>query len=358
MIIALDATTIGSGLGGDETLVLSMLRGLAATIQPEDQVLVLAAPGVELPPEVTAHPGFRVDRAVRGSGLSHYAVMLPGWLRDLVARGPRPDVAISLTHAPLRSPVPVAHLVTDLSFVHVPDAYPWRTRFRLQTLIRAQIRRAPIVLTISEFCRDDLVASYRLAPERVKVIPIAIDAPRTPDPAAQARLADRGVRAPYLLYLGNLHPRKNVPLAISAFRAQRAADPRLAEHRFVVAGRKWFGSDAEARAAKGAGPDEIVFLDRVDDAEREVLLRDAEALVYLSTFEGFGLPPLEAMARDTVVLASDVTAVPEVCADAAVLVDPTDRTQIESGLSRVLTDADLRAQLLERGRARVGHYDV
>ena len=358
MIIGIDATAIGSRLGGDETLVAGLLRGLACAVTPEDRVLVLAAEGADLPPEVAAHPGFRVDRVVRRSGPAHFGIVLPRWLRGLAGTAVQPDVVVTNTHAPLRSPFRVALMVPDLSFLHVAGAYPWHTRLRLRVLVGRQVRSCAAVLTISEFSRADLVRSYGLPAGKVSVVPLTIDPPRAVDPAARAALRERGVHQPYLLYLGNLHPRKNVPRAIRVFLRLRADMPELAGHQLVVAGRRWFGGTAEADAAAGAPEGAVLFLDRVDDAEREALLRDASALVYLSTFEGFGLPPLEAMARDTPVLASSATAVPEVCGDAAVLVDPTDDAAVAAGMVAVLADADLRAALVAAGRARVSRYDV
>jgi len=161
-----------------------------------------------------------------------------------------------------------------------------------------------------------------------------------------------------VLYLGNLHPRKNVPRLIRAFLRLRARDPRVSGHRLVIAGRPWFGGTAEHDATVGAPPGSVVFLERVSDAEREVLMRDAEVLAYLSTFEGFGLPPLEAMARGTAVLASDVTSIPEVCAGAAVLVPPTDDAAIEAGLLHLLTDDAARARCVAAGLARADSYDL
>lgn len=358
MIIAFDATAIGSGLGGDETLVRAELRGLAAVLGEEDRVLVLAATGAVLPTEVTANPAFVVEWVTRRGGPLHFGLILPLWLNRLLDRHVRPDVVVTNTHAPLRSPVPVALTVTDLSFLHVPAAYPRATRARLEVLVRRQVRTAAAVLTISEFCRGDLIDTYGLPPGKVSVVPLTIDRPQPASTAARLRLAERGVEPPFLLYLGNLHPRKNVPRAIAAFLRLRASTPALREHRFVVAGGRWFGGVAEREAAEGAPEGAVVFLDRVDDDEREVLLREASALVYLSTFEGFGLPPLEAMARDTPVLASTSTAIPEVCGNAAVLVDPLDDDAIEAGMRRVLTRDDVRVRLVEAGRERVAAYDV
>ena len=358
MIVAFDATAIGSQLGGDETLVRALLRGLAGAVRSDDRVLVLAAVGAALPPEVTEQPAFVVDRVVRRGGSVHFSLVLPRWLARLDERGMRPDVVVTNTHAPLRSPAPVVLMVPDLSFVHAPGGYPWHTRMRLRLLVRRQARSSAAVLTISDFCRNDLLDTYLLPPGKVTVVPLTIDEPLPVAPEVRADLRARGVREPFVLSLGNLHPRKNVPRAIAAFLRLRASTPALAGHQLVVAGRPWFGGTAEAEVADGAPDGAVVFLDRVDDDEREALLRDASALVYLSTFEGFGLPPLEAMARDTVVLASTSTAIPEVCGDGAVLVDPLDDAAVERELGRILLDSGLRERLVAAGRGRVAQYDV
>jgi alpha-1,3-rhamnosyl/mannosyltransferase len=358
VLIAVDATSIGSGLGGDETLVRGVLRGLVLTLSPDDRVVVLAAQGAELPAEVSGHAAVTVERRRRRGGIRHFAVELPLWLRSLHRRGTPPDVVLCNTHAPVRSASPVCLLVTDLSFLRVADAYPTLTRWRLRLLVAHQVRRVRSVLTISEFCRQDIERAYGLDAGAVHVVPLSVERSAPTSDAARERLEQRGVQQPYLLYLGNRHPRKNVPRSVATFLAARSHDDRLASHRFVVAGGRWFGDDAVERMAAAAPPGSVIVLDRVDDEEREVLLQGARALVYLSTFEGFGLPPLEAMARDTPVVASDVTAVPEVCGDAAVLVGPHDDEAIERGLVAVLLDDELRARLVRRGRQRVAHYDV
>ena len=360
MRVAIDATALGSHRGGDETLVRSLLRGLAGAVHESDAVEVLTSAGAQLPAECRAMPGagLRVTAIERRSGPRHFALDLPAWLRRLTHEGRRPDLVVALTHAPVWSPAPVALLVTDLSFIHDPGGYPAADRWRLRLLVGAQVRRAAQVLTISDFCRTDLEQTYQLAAGSVQVLPLVVDAPTPAHPAARAALAGRGVPARYLLYLGNLHPRKNVPRAIEAFLDLRRREPELSGYAFVVAGRAWFGGTAEREAARDAPPGAVIFLDRVDDAEREVLLRDAEALVYPSIFEGFGLPPLEAMARGTPVLASAVTAIPEVCRDAALLVDPHDTDALAEGMRRVLLDAPLRDRLRTAGFARAAAYDV
>jgi glycosyltransferase involved in cell wall biosynthesis len=353
MIIAIDATSIGSQQGREETVTRSLLRGLAAVVRPRDRVLVLASAGADLPREAGPRRGFVVDRVIRRPRSVHFGYTLPQWLATLVRRAERPDGVVTLTNTPLWSPAPVALMAPDLSFAHLPDAYPRATRLPLRTLVRRQVGAAAAVLTTSEFCRSDLVATFGLPPHAIHVVPLAIDPPGRAAAATRKSLADRGVRPPYLLHLGQVHPRKNVALAIRAFRAARAENPRLAGHRFVIAGRRRFGSQAEDLAAAGAPRGTIVFLDRVSDPEREVLLSDAEALVYLSASEGFGLPPLEAMARGTAVLASTVAAVPEVCGTAALLVDPHRPDEVRHCVRQVLLDSWLRSDLVRCGHDRV-----
>ena len=359
MRVAIDATSVGSGLGGDETMICGVLRGLAVAARPSDAVVVLASEPDLLPVELHSHPDATIRPMRRRGGPAHFGHDLGRALRAL---DPLPDVVFSVTHAPLRTSVPVALMVQDLSFQHRPDFYPALERARLRAVVPRQIRSAGAVLTVSDHARDDLIRTFGLDDDRVFTVPNSI-APAVPvaGPAldrGRAWLADQGVTGPFVVYLGNLHPRKNVARAIRAFTQVVTADPALASHQFVIAGARWFSGDDEERAAAEAPAGSIRFLGRVDDEQRDLLLQEAQALVYVSMFEGFGLPPLEAMVRGTAVVAADATSIPEVCADAAVLVDPLDTATIADGLRRVLTDPDLRARLVAAGARRVAHYSA
>jgi glycosyltransferase involved in cell wall biosynthesis len=354
----IDATALGSERGGDETMLRGIVRGLALAAEDQDRITVLGDPHVDVLAGAPEGARLDVDRLPHRPGARHFTLDLPWYLarhRD------RFDVVFTVTHAPVRSPVPVALMVQDLSFLHVPDAYPRATRERLRRLVGHQAPRAAAVLTVSEFCRTDLIDSYGLDPRRVHVVPNTVEPPAPLDgerrDRAAAELARQGVARPFLLYLGNLHPRKNVPRALSAFGTARREQPALADHQFVVAGARWWG-DGEREAAAASPPDRVAFLGRVDDDVRQLLLEEADALVYVSRFEGFGLPPLEAMAVDTPVLAAAAAAIPEVTDGAALLVDPLDVDAIAAGMGRLVTDTELRAELVQRGRARVAHYDA
>ncbi|MEZ5322789.1 MAG: glycosyltransferase family 1 protein [Microthrixaceae bacterium] len=311
----LDATGLGSGAGGDETMLTGVLGGLAIAAEPTDRFTVVAVHGVELPATVRSDERFEVLRVRRRPGVLHYGVALPRLVRRT---RPAPEVVFSVTHGPSWCRVPVALMVQDLSFEHRPDDYPLSSRIRLKAAVRAQVRTASGVLTVSEHARQDLIGTYHLDPSRVHHVPnAALPAPAcTPDEMDRARRSSRcGVPAPYFLYLGNLHPRKNVARAIEAF-GRAVAEGRASGHRMVIAGARWWGGGEKEAAERFAPEGSVQFLGRVDEIEREVLLRDAVAMVYLSLFEGFGLPPLEAMARGVPVIASEVTSIPEVVGDA------------------------------------------
>jgi alpha-1,3-rhamnosyl/mannosyltransferase len=270
------------------------------------------------------------------------------------------DLLHSLVHAPLTSQPPTAVQVPDLSFRHHPELFPHTTRLRLNLLVPVHIRQARIVTTVSEFSRRDLIASYALSPDRVWVIPNAVQPMAAPDAVtdeqAAAWLRTMNLDGPFFLYVGNLHPRKNVPRLIEAFDRARRAVAELSAYQLVIAGVAWWGGGAEERAARSLPEGAVRLLGRVTDAERDTLLRAATALVYPSLFEGFGLPPLEAMASGTPVIASNTCALPEVLGDAAILVDPLGVDALSGALVRVATDAELRSTLRERGLTRAALF--
>lgn len=359
MRVLLDATGLGSGAGGDETMLSGVLQGLAAVAPPEDRYVVVAAEGAKLPSAVLGDDRFSIDRVRRLPGALHFTTVLP---RVVATARPQPDLVFSATHGPIHSAVPLALMVQDLSFEHRPEDYPPSTSRRLRWAVRTQVRQARAVLTVSEHARNDLIRTYRLDPSRVLTVPNAALPPPPLDEARAAAARDAlradGVDGPFLLYLGNLHPRKNVGTVIEAFGRARAAGSELDGHRLVIAGGRWWGDGEEEAALRLAPEGSVVFLGRVDEIQREVLLRDATALCYLSLFEGFGLPPLEAMARSTPVIVSDRTSIPEVVGDAGEIVGPFDVDAVAEAMRRLAIDRDRVAELRERGLGRAAAYSV
>ena len=250
--------------------------------------------------------------------------------------------------------------VHDLAFRLFPETAPHSTREWLGRLDRA-LEQAAEIIAVSEATKRDLVRLYPVAEERVTVIPHGVDRARH-RPAAGAEVAEVRARyrldEPYLLFVGGIEPRKNLPGLVRAFAMLEEA-PSL-----VIAGSSvsWNPEGrGELRAALATIPgdarDRIRFTGYVGDREKVALLTGAAALVFPSRYEGFGMPVLEAMACGTPVVTSKVSALPEVAGDAALYVDPDDPGDVARGMREVLEDEGLRAHLRREGLARVGAFD-
>jgi glycosyltransferase involved in cell wall biosynthesis len=172
---------------------------------------------------------------------------------------------------------------------------------------------------------------------------------------ASVLLSDLSIPETFVLAVGNLHPRKNIPRlvrAVATLRAQGAGDLGL-----VLAGqRAWRAHDVDVAVAEVRGGDWVHFTGYVSDSQLRALYSTARVFAYPSLYEGFGLPLLEALACGAVVVASDTTAIPEVAGDAALLVSPVDDGALADGLSRALADDQLRLRLRAAGPTRAGQF--
>ncbi|MDP8956255.1 MAG: glycosyltransferase family 4 protein [Actinomycetota bacterium] len=248
--------------------------------------------------------------------------------------------------------------VHDVAFRLFPETAPHSTLRWLNRLDRS-LRRAARVIVVSQQTKRDLLSQYRVAEERVVVIPNGVDARAFHDvPEAEVNAARQqfGIQGPYLLFLGGIEPRKNLPAVVRAF-TRIPADVRPT---LVIGGWRtewnpegWNQLQEALNELPATIRSRILITGYVPEERKAGLLAGAEALVYPSLYEGFGLQVLEAMAAGTPVLTSNISALPEVAGDAAVLVDPREVEAISDGMEKVLRDDELRKELRERGRARV-----
>jgi glycosyltransferase involved in cell wall biosynthesis len=247
--------------------------------------------------------------------------------------------------------------VHDLAFRLFPETAPVATRRWLTPLERA-LRQASRVIVVSENTRQDLLETYPVRPDRVTVVPPGVDGHvfRPATGTAVRNVRQRfGIEGPYLLTLGGIESRKNLPAVVQAY-ASLHSDVRPA---LVLAGpvAPWNpeGWERLRPALDGLPPtirERIVVTGYVSETDTAALLSGATGLVYVSLYEGFGLPVIEAMACGTPVLTSNVSALPATAGGAALLVDPGDVDAIAAGIERLLTDVPLRESLRAAGITR------
>ncbi|MHB9091344.1 MAG: glycosyltransferase family 4 protein [Chloroflexota bacterium] len=220
------------------------------------------------------------------------------------------------------------------------------------------LRRARLVLADSENTRNDLVCLLDARPDAVQVLYSGVEKRFAPldDAAALRAVRDRlDLTRPFILFVGTIERRKNLTRLIRAYgrvRARRRDLPQL-----VIAGRRgWLYEDVFQAVAELGLDEDVRFLGHVNDADLPALYNLAELFVYPSLYEGFGLPPLEAMACGTPVVSSNTSSLPEVLGDAAIGVAPTDTDGLAIAIEGLLDDATLRAELRERGLAQAARF--
>lgn len=248
--------------------------------------------------------------------------------------------------------------VHDLSFLRYPETHdPGLVAFLTAAVPRA-VRAAALVLADSEHTRQDTIALLGVPAEKTAVLLSAADPIFRPvdGPAAlETMRRQRDLDRPYVLSVGTVQPRKNLPRLIAAVRRLRE---RTGEDILLVhAGRRgWLYAEVQRAVQDHTMADSFRLIEDADDSELRLLYAGAVALAYPSLYEGFGLPCVEAMASRCPVVASDVSSVPEVVGDAGLLVEPTDVEAITDALSRCLGDSELRATLIERGTAQAARF--
>lgn len=344
MHVAIDARLADISPGGIAQYTLQLARALAA-LPGEQHVTLLRSARPRVPAEDVA--GVRVRRMLtpphhRWERLALALELLP--LRPRVLHSP--DFI-----PPLRLGWRSVITVHDLGFLHFPDTLTPASR-RYYGQIRRAVREADRIIAVSRCTRDDLVHLLGVGPERITVILEAADPTFRPiEPESARAIAGRllGVDRPYLLFVGSFEPRKNLVTLLEAFaRVRREQDILLA----LVGRRGWLYEPIFERLRALDLEPHVRIVEGISHAMLPPLYSAAQALAFPSLYEGFGLPPLEAMACGCPVVASDRAALPEIIGDAGLLVPADDPAALALALLRVSSDPRLRSALIQRGLAR------
>ena len=244
----------------------------------------------------------------------------------------------------------VISVVHDMTYKRFPETMLARNRRRIERDICASVERSDRVVTVSRFSADEIVQLLGVPREKICIVFNA--------PAAQAEAAPRaaleerfGLKGEYILYVGTIEARKNLDFLLRAF--DRFKRETGLPHKLVLAGGDgWENRAVYERAASVSCAADIRFLGYVSGPVKSALYDNASLFVFPSLYEGFGIPPLEAMEHGCPVVCSDAASLPEVVGDAALTVGVSDEVGLAGAMHRVLTDASLAHSLAERGRAR------
>jgi glycosyltransferase involved in cell wall biosynthesis len=344
MHVAINASEVGRQRGGNESYLAGLIDGLAALDSPVQATLLTCDWDRPL----------NLPAAFRRVSLGPYR-RLPFffWQQAAVLRRLKVDWYISTFFLPPVVPCRGAVLVHDLSFRAHPEYFPLTIAGYMRLLTGLAIRRADRVIALSEFTRRELARFHPAAVGKTVVVHPGVDPGFRPEQRSgdEEALRAYGVEPGYILAIGNIHPRKNLSRLLDAYlqlKARRESTPPM-----VWGGlRRWESGELLERA-RSAG---VVLPGFIAEEDLPIFYRRAQMLVYPSLYEGFGLPPVEAMACGTPVITSNTTGLPEAVGEAALTVDPISADELAATMERLLGDTALRQRLQEAGIEWAGGF--
>jgi glycosyltransferase involved in cell wall biosynthesis len=354
MHIAIDAHAVGTGLAGNETYIANLIEALAEVDTANRYTLYVTRREAQ----ERFHnrwPNFTTRLTLPHTPLIRIPVTLAAELR----RRPVDLLHVQYT-APPFAPCPVIPTIHDLAFEHLPETFKRRSWMQLRLTVRRTARRSAHIITVSEFSRRDLIETYHVAPEQITVTPEA--APRGFAPASAAEIeavrARYNIEGDYILAVGSIQPRKNLARLLAAYSDLLRARPQVKLPRLVLVGKRAWLYEETLRSVGELGLEgHVTFTGYVPERDLPPLYSGALCFVYPSYFEGFGLPPLEAMKCGAPVITGNRTSLPEVVGSAGLTVDPFDKEAIAEAMRRVIDNGALRQTLRERGFEQANSFD-
>ncbi len=275
--------------------------------------------------------------------------ILPGFLKKH-----QPDLFVGMDGMiSLRSKTKQIAVIHDLNFEHFPENLPFRNRVYYKYFFKRFAKKADRIVTVSNYTKQDVIKSYHVPAEKIEVMPLG--AKPIFQPIAAADILSTRERytngCPYFFFVGSMHARKNIQRLMQAFERFKSGTPN--NFKLVLAGNiLWEAKEMKSVYESLKYKRDIIFPGRITDQELKYLLGAAHCLVFVPLFEGFGLPIVEAFQAGVPVICSNTSSMPEVAADAALLVDPFDVNDIAKAMTELYQNNDLVAALVKKGNYR------
>ncbi len=353
--IAIDAHSVGTGLAGNESYATNLIEALAE-IDPVNNYTLFVTRDEAVKRFRNRWPNFVVRSTLPHTPLVRIPLTLSAELR----RHPVDVLHVQFTSPPF-APCPVVVSIHDLSFEHLPETFNRRSRAQLRLTVRRSARKARRVLALSEHARQDIISTYKISPNLVTAIPIGTAPhfrPVTDEKELQRVRHTYGIAGNYILSVGSIQPRKNLGRLAQAYARLRDRLPEDELPQLVIVGKRaWLYRETLREIEQLQTGDCVIITGYVPECDLPALYSGAICFVYPSYFEGFGLPPLEAMKCGAPVITGDRTSLPEVVGDAGLLVNPFEVDAITSAMQSVITDSKLRSELKARSLNRARMFD-
>ncbi len=352
MRIGVDLSVIQSTKSGVDWYTYNVLNEMAGLLEPHEQLYLFSNRDNGFEQDMAGRPGVVIIR-------SHFRYQEPWrqFLLPLLLRKHQIDVCFFTNFVvAVTAPCPMVLTIHDLSFKLFPRTHSLRNVIWTRSLVPVSVRRSARIIAVSNNTKLDLIRLMNVSNRKVEVIHEGVSGEFTPNPGPDDKQAlDRyGIVKPYLLFVGTLEPRKNINLLIKGFDKITNDFPDV--HLVLVGRRGWMAQaifdELEQRELLG----KVHITGYVREPDLPALYRGASALIYPSLYEGFGLPPLEAMASGTPVIVSRGSSLPEVVGDAGLYVNPLDSGELAVKIKEVLGDAGLAASLKEKGLRRAALF--
>lgn len=367
MRIGIDIRLIGKKRTGDEAVVFNLVKNLAKIDQTNEYFLFtdvvdeeqLSVISTQI--DISNKNNFKIISLPNRNKFTWNFWTLPKYLR----RNP-----VDIFHTQYITPwfvpksIKIVTIVHDISFNFFPQLIKFSDLFFLKTLIPLSLRRADKIIGVSQFTRDEIIKFYKIKPEKVDYIYNSVSddflnsqsGEEIPETKKEEIRKKYNLPEKFILYMGTLQPRKNIPQLIEAYAAVKN---KLGGIELVICGNRQaanFDRKIDKAIAKNKLEENVIFPGFIEEEDKKTIFQMAHAFVFPSLYEGFGIPVLEAMSQGVPVLASNIPSLKEIAQDSALYFDTTSIADFSQKLYDICVDDGLRAKLIQSGMARISFF--